>query len=118
MKKKITIIEDSNDHSEMISRLLSDHEISLANNIVDFYRIAHNNPDLIILDDHLKVGFGNKLYHTLKENPLTKHIPVILITDRESLRNGTHTNFNDHFIIKPFNPGYLVHKIVNLIDAA
>jgi len=118
MKKRITVIEDSNDHSAMISHLLNTHEVNCANNIIDFYNIQHSSPDVIVLDDHLHHGFRNRLYHTLKENPLTKNIPVILMTDKESLLDSVAPGGNDDFIVKPFNPGYLVHKIVTLIDAA
>jgi len=118
MKKKITVIEDSNDHSQMISHLLSSHDVNCANNIVDFHNIQNNHPDVIVLDDHLHSGFRNELYYSLKDNPLTKNIPVILMTDKDTLLNSIAPGFNDCFIVKPFNPGYLVHKIINLIDAA
>jgi DNA-binding response OmpR family regulator len=120
MKKKITIVEDNNVQSAAIALLLGDKdfEIAVANNIVDFYRVHKNAPDLIMLDDHLRLGFNNHLYHTLKQNPLTKNIPVILMADIESLRNGLDISVKDDFIVKPFNDGQLAQKIDGMLNVA
>jgi response regulator RpfG family c-di-GMP phosphodiesterase len=120
MKKKITVIEDRYDHSALINHISADTEIeiSIADNIVDFYRIHEQGADAIILDDHLHEGFNNRLYNILKENRHTRNIPVILISDTESIKDDPERCLNDDFILKPFNPGMLKKKIDSLFNAA
>jgi DNA-binding response OmpR family regulator len=120
MKIKITVIEDKPDHSVLIGQLSADpeSEVFIADNIVDFYGIAENKPDVIILDDYLQAGFSNQLYHILKSNETTKDIPVLLISDIESLEEDVFRISIDDFIPKPFNPDMLINKIDDMLHAA
>ncbi len=76
------------------------------------------SPQLILLDVFLSGVDGIDVCNTLKSNPETKDIPVIMIS--------AHTNLNeiqkfckaDDFIAKPFDANELVRKINHFIDPA
>jgi CheY-like chemotaxis protein len=74
-------------------------------------------PDLILLDVQMPVMDGVSVLSTLKNNPATKKIPIIVITtigrekDREILIKGGA----DEFISKPINGQDLLIKVHRLI---
>jgi DNA-binding response OmpR family regulator len=73
------------------------------------------SPQLILLDVFLSGMDGIDVCNTLKANPATKDIPVIMIS--------AHTNFKeikkfckaDDFMAKPFDANELVRKIKHYI---
>ncbi|MEO8721699.1 MAG: response regulator [Ginsengibacter sp.] len=75
-------------------------------------------PQLILLDVFLSGIDGIDVCNTLKENPETKDIPIIMIS--------AHTNFKeikkfckaDDFMAKPFDANELVKKINYFIGNA
>lgn len=70
-------------------------------------------PDLVILDIMMPGSDGLTVCRNLKENPATKHLPVLLLTakagkgDREA---GLDAGADD-YITKPFSPQRLVEKV-------
>lgn len=69
-------------------------------------------PDLILLDLRMPNLDGEKTAKFLKENPKTKHIPIIIIT--ASLLQGeeeTLTKLCEGFLRKPVSRGELVSKL-------
>lgn len=84
MAKKILIVDDDPDFSEAIATLLEarDYEVLSAANGADGFKEAKaKKPDLILLDvmmTHKSEGFD--VARELKEDQVTKDIPVILVT--------------------------------------
>ncbi|MBF0441123.1 MAG: response regulator, partial [Oligoflexales bacterium] len=67
--------------------------------------LSTRSPELILLDIHMPLVNGFELSRKIKENPLTKEIPIIFITcltDIESKRNGFESGCSD-YITKPFD---------------
>jgi sigma-B regulation protein RsbU (phosphoserine phosphatase) len=67
-------------------------------------------PDLILMDVIMPEMNGVKAIQTLKENPLTAHIPVIMLSASESLKAAYETGAHD-FISKPFNHFELLMRV-------
>ena len=107
-KKKghLLIVEDNQFMSFYIASLLSrDYSVSTAQNGIEALNIIEQNmPDLIITDLMMPQMNGNELTAAIKKTPATSHIPVIMITVKESddsriqsIKAGV-----DWFLVKPF----------------
>jgi len=74
-------------------------------------------PDLIILDVMMPGADGLTVCRELKQNPRTRHIPVLMLTARagkEDREQGLEAGA-DEYITKPFSPGRLVDKVNELL---
>lgn len=119
MSKKILIIDEDRDILELITFILEEKGFeviaSLSGNILD--DVLEINPDLILLDDWLADLNGHKLCSILKTTPITKHIPVILISASMGLEQLSQDCFADSYIEKPFDIDLLELKIHAQLDS-
>ena len=79
--------------------------------------IAKSPPDLILLDVMMPGMDGYQLATTLKSDPVTQHIPVIMLTallDRDSRLAGLKAGAEE-FLTKPFEPAELRLRVRNLL---
>jgi DNA-binding response OmpR family regulator len=60
-------------------------------------------PDIVLLDERLHDGFGHEFCAQIKANPLTRHIPVLLVSGHENLRELTELCGADGYLEKPFD---------------
>lgn len=74
-------------------------------------------PDLVLLDIQMPVMDGASVLATLKNNPATRSIPVIVITTigREKDRDILLRGGADEFIAKPINGAELLTKVMRLL---
>lgn len=118
-KSIILVVEDDFELRDYITNLLSGHaKVLSAENGEEGLKIANTHiPDIIISDIMMPVMDGIELTQKCKNNIITSHIPIILITakvDQESQIDGL-TYGADDYITKPFNPQILKLKVNNLI---
>jgi two-component system phosphate regulon response regulator PhoB len=77
-----------------------------------------NRPDVILLDVMMPGRSGFDVCRTLKSDPATAAIPVVILTakaqtaDREEGRAAGA----DDYLTKPFSPVELLHKVDDLLD--
>jgi YesN/AraC family two-component response regulator len=115
----LLIIEDNTDLRNYLQSTLSDeYNILCADNGRTGLNIALTMmPDIIVSDIMMPDIDGISLCTQLKNNELTSHVPVILLTAKsnvesriEGLKSGA-----DDYIIKPFSMDELNVRISNLI---
>lgn len=116
----ILIVEDQVDMRTFIKSLLSDtYQIIEAVDGLEGKKLALENiPDLIISDLMMPKMNGKELCTDLKNNEITNHIPIILLTAKSSMENriaGIKTGA-DAYLSKPFNAAFLEAKIENLLE--
>jgi DNA-binding response OmpR family regulator len=74
-------------------------------------------PDLIILDVRMPGRDGHQVCAALREDDLTRHIPVLMLTgmgEREAEFNGIGTGA-DGYLGKPFDFGELESRVRGLL---
>ncbi|WMI65729.1 ATP-binding protein [Aestuariibaculum sp. YM273] len=120
-KKTILIVEDNYDLQSFLKELLvNDYNILLAENGAEGYHYAKSNfPDLILTDIMMPKMDGIEMCMMLQEDALTKHIPVIMLT----AKNSTNSKISGlksgaiEYINKPFNTNELLLKVKNIISS-
>jgi two-component system, OmpR family, alkaline phosphatase synthesis response regulator PhoP len=120
VKEKILVIEDEDDIQELIRYNLAKEGFQVigANTGEDGLRIAKTSqPDLILLDIMLPGKDGLEICRLLSADPLTQHVPVIMVTAKgeetdvvTGLRMGA-----DDYITKPFSPKILVARVKTVL---
>jgi len=115
----ILIIEDNADVRSLLRRtLIPEYRISEAENGIDGLEFAQNiEPNLIICDVMMPGMDGCQLCRKIKEDPLTSHIPVIILTARVTTENKINGLLSgaDDYLFKPYNTTELLVRIKNLI---
>ncbi len=118
-KKTVLIVEDNYDLQTFLKELLDNqYNIILADNGEEGYHYAKSNfPDLILSDIMMPKLDGIEMCNKLQIDHLTKHIPVILLT----AKNSTNAKISGlksgaiEYINKPFNTKELLLKINNIM---
>ncbi len=72
-------------------------------------------PNIILLDFLLSGLDGNEVTKKLKDNPLTKNIPIIMLSAHPEAKRIASKIGVDCFLSKPFDLDELFNKINNLI---
>ena len=122
MRRKILVVEDDPDQLEAIRGNLKDagFAIGTANNGVDaLVKTRSVSPDLIVLDLMLPQLNGLDICKTLRENPATASIPVIMLTGLDSYFTrvaGFEAGINV-YLTKPYQPEELISKVEELLGS-
>lgn len=117
----ILIVEDDADLRDYLrSELEGEYRILAATDGQKGLKLALDMlPDLILSDIMMFEMNGIELCKRVKTNPLTSHIPVLLLTARSSevhQLEGFETGADD-YIVKPFNLDILKTRIRNLLES-
>lgn len=117
----ILIVDDNEDMRNYLHTLLCDryHVVEAADGESGLTLARESVPDLIVSDVMMPVMDGLQFCKKIKENEVTSHIPVILLTARstdeqqmEGLGSGA-----DAYMTKPFNADLLLARIDNLLKS-
>jgi two-component system, OmpR family, alkaline phosphatase synthesis response regulator PhoP len=119
-KKKILVVEDDRDISELITYNLEREGYEIAclydgSQVIDF--VQKRKPELIILDLMLPEVDGLEICRALKSDSNTKHIPIIMLTAKSEEADvvvGLQMGADD-YIPKPFSPKVLVARIKAIV---
>jgi DNA-binding response OmpR family regulator len=108
---RIVIIEDDIAILDMLCEVFQEvgYEVITYADKNSIKGIIINRPDLVLLDNKLKDGFGYELCREMKANTLTKHIPVILTSAYSDLEELAEECGADGFMKKPFDLPALIN---------
>ena len=113
-KKKVLIIEDDEDTSDLLVFETKQLNLRVVNtsDILPVSAIEEMLPDLIITDHYVNGKLGADFCRSLKANPHTHKIPVILLSAATGLGQIAADCQADAFLEKPFN----LIELENLIN--
>ncbi len=120
-KAKILVVDDEVNITQILefSMGAEGYEVITASNGEEAIDKARKEqPDLIILDIMMPRIDGYEACRILKANPLTKNIPVVLLTAKGrdvDKRLGYEVGATD-YIVKPFSPNKLIERINELLS--
>ena len=122
MNKKILLIDDETDFTELTGSLLSFHDFSV-DTINDPVRvddmIAGSQYDLVVTDIMMPNFNGFELIKKLRANPGYMKTPIIALTAKslsDEERKTLLTN-SVRLLAKPFEPRGLVEQIMELLGS-
>jgi twitching motility two-component system response regulator PilG len=120
-KKKILIVEDEESLLKLESILLTSKGYQVegvADGLAALEAVKNHEPDLVLLDIMLPEIDGFEVCRRIKEDPSTKHIPVIMLTakkSREDMARGEQVGA-DWYITKPFKSAMVIETIQRFIS--
>ena len=119
-KYMVLVIEDNFDMQRHLENIISPrHQCMVASNGIQGLSMAEEFlPDLIICDVMMPQLNGFEVLAKLKQQTMTAHIPIIMLTaktDRESRLKGLR-NEADDYLGKPFDAEELLLKLKNQIN--
>jgi len=119
-KPVIHIVEDDNEIRAYLASELSEnyHIIESITATMAIKTIFTSPPDLILSDVMMPGMDGIDFCRKVRQNHLTSHIPIILLTAKstlESIREGLEAGADD-YMVKPFNTDILKTRIAKLLE--
>ena len=119
-RKVVLIVEDEKDVQEFLNELLNEkYNVLIANNGVEAIEIIKKEvPDVIISDVMMPEMDGIELCERIRGNIDTCHIPLIMLTAKNSILHrieGLESGANA-YIPKPFHPDHLQVRVQKLLE--
>ena len=116
-KKTIMIVEDDSFVMDIYQTKLAQEGfevVAAANGAEAMKKLENAKPDLMLLDIIMPYMDGLEVLKKIKENPETKNIPVILLTNlsqKEEVEKGIGLGANDYLIKSHFTPSEVLEKV-------
>ncbi|MDB5288343.1 MAG: hypothetical protein JWR05_3292 [Mucilaginibacter sp.] len=108
-KKTILVIEDDKDIRDTVTYALEQegYNVVSSENAKILLSLEQYNPDLILMDNWLTEwksdASGQQLSKQLKSDPKTSHIPIIIISAVNNIKEIAEAGMSDGYIKKPFD---------------
>lgn len=119
-KPLLLVVEDNNDIRQYISDSLNDKfNVLQATNGKEGVEIAQQKiPDIIVSDIMMPFTDGIELTRVLKNDIATSHIPIILLTAKDTIsdKEEGYCSGADSYLTKPFSAKLLHIRIDNLLE--
>lgn len=80
---KILVVDDDPSYRELVRQVLDGrgHELAFAADpVAASYALAHQTPDLLMLDVQMPAGGGRQVYRTVRGNPELAKLPILVVT--------------------------------------
>ncbi len=119
MKKTILIADDEEDIVDLLKVVLEGvgyRAVTAYDGLHALEQINAEVPDLILLDVMMPGMSGLQVLIKLKSNPVTRDIPVIMLTARSNPTDVSDawSLGADMYLLKPFDPDELINFVTRL----
>ncbi len=119
-RRKLLLVDDNEDLLIFLKGVLAKHyQVMVARNGKEaVHKIHETNVDLVISDIMMPEMDGLEFCQTIKHDIRTSHIPVILLTAKNSEEDeykGLEIGADD-YILKPFSPEVLLLRVSKIIE--
>jgi CheY-like chemotaxis protein len=118
---KVMLVEDDPTMHQLLSTLLTleGYDVQTSENGDLFRSVQDNDPDLIMVDVHLRVGGGVEvngfeLLRAIRSDPALKNKKVIMSSGID-FRLKSAEEGADGFLLKPYMPDELIKMIKDLV---
>ena len=114
MDRRILVIEDEDNVRETIDLLLRNAGFTVQSFPTGkevFSAIGNFNPDVILLDVMLDDMDGRDICKSIKSDPVTHHIPVLMLSGVPDVYNAIADVGANDVISKPFDEKTLINRI-------
>ncbi|WP_455667972.1 hybrid sensor histidine kinase/response regulator transcription factor [Phocaeicola sp.] len=116
----VLVVEDNADIREYIKSSFADiYEVITAKDGKEGWELAQSKiPNVIVSDIMMPIMDGIELCKLVKDDMRTSHIPVILLTAKDSLQDKEegYASGADSYLTKPFSAKLLHSRINNLLE--
>jgi putative two-component system response regulator len=118
---KVLVADDEPANVEVVARLmkrLGYDVVTAANGLAALDAVHHERPDLVLLDVNMPQLNGYDVCRSIKHDPLTRLLPVVLITGLSASADrirGIDAGA-DNVLSKPFVPGELEAQVRSLMQ--
>lgn len=116
----LLVVEDNDDIRDYVASSFDDeyHVVTAVNGKVGWEETQRLVPDIIISDIMMPEMDGVELCRKVKEDMRTSHIPVILLTAKDSIRDKEegYESGADSYLTKPFSAKLLYSRVRNLLE--
>lgn len=118
-RKRIFIADDDKDILQIMHLMLQTkpYEVEVTSNASNIFNQVNDLPDLILLDIWMSGVDGRDICSRLKQNELTKDIPIVFISANSNIKKIAEQYGADDYIAKPFEMEYFLNKIDFLLSA-
>ncbi|MDQ3239707.1 MAG: response regulator [bacterium] len=112
MKKKIIVADDDRSIVDVLTMILEDagYEVESTSNGQTIQKVSEYLPDLLLLDIWMIGVDGRDICKYLKDQKLTKNLPIIMLSANKDTEKISKEAGADDFIAKPFDMDTLLAK--------
>jgi DNA-binding response OmpR family regulator len=119
-ENKIVILDDDEALTSLLKKVLEGEGfmvITCKDTDEGYKKILKSKPALVVIDIRMPTIGGLELTRLLRKDPLTKNIPIIMLTveSKETFKVVGLENGADDYIVKPFSNRELVARIRSLL---
>jgi K+-sensing histidine kinase KdpD len=118
--EKVLVVDDSKENVSLLTYILKPHHyeiISAFDGAEALRKVKQEKPDIILLDAMLPKMDGFQVCEKIKKNKETHHIPIIMITALQELKDKVRSleAGADDFISKPYENIELLTRLKSLL---
>ena len=121
LKWRILVIEDDDivrDTIELLLKYKGYQVVTSVNGLDVDSQVEDFKPDLVLTDIYLGESDGREICQSLKNNPETSHIPVIIMSGASSDIYNTIVGVGaNDIVLKPFDEQTLINRVQRQLSA-